>query len=240
MYQFKILFRLEKNFLPREMDRLMISFLKSATQQYSQDFYDALYDKSKSIIKSYVFSYYLPGARFCENKIELNKNEFTLFFSDADQIELLKFFNSFQKMRYRLYPMDGNSMQLVSIYMQKINEIQDNEIVIKFQSPLIVRSHNSMDNTDIYYTHEMAGFAETAKDNVRFFVKKLGIPVSVDDFSIEVIKGKKVVVPVFGRNVDASLGLFKLKGSCQLLNILLLAGAGARRSEGHGKFLVIG
>ena len=45
---------------------------------------------------------------------------------------------------------------------------------------------------------------------------------------------------MFGRNTDASLGVFKLTGSVQLLNVLLLAGLGARRSEGHGKFEVVG
>ena len=54
------------------------------------------------------------------------------------------------------------------------------------------------------------------------------------------LKGKKVVIPVFGRNTDASLGIFKLTGSRQLLNILLLSGLGSRRSEGHGKFEVVG
>lgn len=240
MFQYKMQFRLEKNFLPREIDRVMVSFLKAATQKYSQEFYEELYDKSKSIIKNFVFSYYLPGAKFCENRIELSKNEFTLFFSDVDQTELLHFFNAFQGMRYKSYPMNGNSMQLVSMRMQKLDEIEDNEIIIKFQSPLIVRRHNPTDNTDIYYTCEMDGFQEALKDNVEIFVEKLGIAVSVDDFSIEVIKGKKVVSPVFGRNTDASLGIFRLKGSCQLLNILLLAGLGVRRSEGHGKFIVIG
>lgn len=240
MFQFKMQFRLEKNFLPRELDRVIVSFLKASTQKYSQEFYEGLYDKSKSIIKSFVFSYYLPGAKFCEDKIHLDKNEFTLFFSDANQTELLKFFNAFQGMKYKAYPMNGNSMQLVSMRMQELDEIQDNEIVIKFQSPVIVRRHNADDNSDIYYTCEMDGFQEALKDNVRIFAEKLGIAVSVDDFSIEVIKGKKIVTPVFGRNTDASLGIFKLKGSCQLLNILLAAGLGARRSEGHGKFIVMG
>ena len=45
---------------------------------------------------------------------------------------------------------------------------------------------------------------------------------------------------MFGRNTDASLGIFKLTGSCQLLNVLYLAGMGVRRSEGHGKFEIIG
>lgn len=240
MYHFKITFKLEKNVLPREMDRLLVSFLKASTQNYSQDFYEQLYDKSKSIIKRYSFSYYLPGAKFHDDKIELDKNEFTMFFSDVDQVEQLQFFNAFQAMKFKKYPMNGNSMQLVSISMQRLDEIKDNDIIIKIQSPLIVRQHNSDDNSDKYYTCEMDGFENALKDNVKILIDRLDLPLSVDDFSIEVVKGRKVVVPVFGRNVDASLGIYKLTGSRELLNALQMLGLGVRRSEGHGKFEVIG
>ncbi len=108
------------------------------------------------------------------------------------------------------------------------------------QSPLIVRRHNSEDNSDIYYTCEMEGFEKALKENIDIFLNRMGMDAVTENFSIQVIKGKKVVVPVFARNTDASLGVYKLTGSCQLLNILYLAGLGVRRSEGKGKFQVIG
>lgn len=240
MYQYKLTFKLENNWLPKETDKLIVSFFKASAQAYSQEFYDKLYDKSQSVIKGYTFSYYLPGAKFGNDKVELSGDEFSLFFSDVDEQELLYFFNAFQLMKYKSYPMNGNSMRLVSIYVQKLDEITDNEIVIRMQSSLIVRRHNSEDNSDIYYTCETEGFGKALKENVEIFLEKMGLDVSAEDFSIQLIKGKKVVVPVFGRNTDASIGIFKLTGSCKLLNILYLAGMGARRSEGHGKFELIG
>ncbi len=240
MYQYKLTFILEKNWLPREIDRLLVSFLKASAQSYSQDFFMRLYDKSRSVIKSFTYSYFLPGAEFGKERIILSQNEFSLFFSDADQQELLYFFNAFQLMKYKKYPMDGNSMQLVSVYMQKLNEIRENEIVIKMQSPLIVRNHNSENNQDIYYTYDSEGFQQALKENIEIFLSRMGFMFTTDHFSIQTIKGKKVVVPVFGRNTDASIGIFKLTGSCQLLNTLYQTGMGVRRSEGHGKFEVIG
>lgn len=240
MYHFKLQFKLENEYLPCSMDKLIVSFLKAATVNYDKEMYAELYDKSKSIIKQYTYSYYLPGAEFKDGRIELNKKEFSLFFSDANQSELLHFFNAFQLMKFKKYPIKNNSMMLLSIQMQKINDIKDNEIIVKIQSPLIVRKHNSDDNSDIYYTCGMDGFEEALKDNVRIFIEKTGINLETDDFSIQTIKGKKVVVPVFGRNTDASIGIYKLRGSCRLLNILCLAGIGVRRSEGHGKFEIIG
>lgn len=240
MYQYKLIFKLEKNWLPKEIDKLLVSFLKASAQSYSQDFYMRLYDKSRSVMKSFTFSYFLPGAEFGKERITLSKDEFSLLFSDADQQELLYFFNAFQFMKHKKYPMNGNSMRLVSIYMQKLNEIKENEIVIKMQSPLIVRNHDSEKNQDTYYTCCSDGFEQALKENVAIFLDRMGIMLSEDHFSIQVIKGKKVVVPVFGRNTDASVGIFKLTGSSRLLNILYQAGLGTRRSEGRGKFEVIG
>ncbi len=240
MYQYKLTFKLEKNWLPKEIDRLLVSFLKASAQSYSQDFYMRLYDKGRSIMKSYTYSYFLPGAEFGKERITLSKNEFSLFFSDADEQELLYFFNAFQLMKQKKYPMDGNSMRLVSLYMQKLNEIKENEIVIRMQSPLIVRNHDSERNQDVYYTCCSEGFEQALKENIDIFLDRMGMALTTDLFSIQVIKGKKVVTPVFGRNTDASIGIFKLTGSCRLLNVLYQAGLGARRSEGHGKFEVIG
>lgn len=241
MYQYKLTFELEHSWLPRETDRLIVSFLKASAQAYSQEFYEKLYDKGKSVIKSYTYSCFFPGARFHQEKIELESDTFSLFFSDADPQELLSFFNAFQLMKRKKYPMNGNSMILVSIQMQRLNEIKENEIVIRMLSPLIVRRHNSENNTDIYYTCEMEGFDKALRENTAIFLDRMGMgDIMADDFSIQTIKGKKVVIPVFGRNIDASLGIFKLTGPCRLLNILYQAGIGVRRSEGRGKFEVIG
>ena len=139
MYQIKLRFKLEFPFLPKEMDRLFTSFLKAATKNISEDLYQRLYDKSRSIMKAFTYSYYLPGAKFTDDKILLDKNEFMVFFTDADDKEFLYLFNAFQTMKFRHYSMNKNSMQLISVYIQNINDITDDEIIIKMQSQLLER-----------------------------------------------------------------------------------------------------
>ena len=151
----------------------------------------------------------------------------------------MMFFIAFQGMKYQKYPMAGNSMQLVSMYIQNMNEIKDDEIIIRMSSPLIVRRHNSDDNSDKYYVYNTDGFEQALRENTDIFIDRMNIPVKSDSFGIEPIKAKKVVIPVFGRNTDASLGIFKLKGDRDLLNLLYMAGIGARRSEGKGKFDIL-
>ncbi len=238
--QYKLNFRLEKNFLPKEIDRVIVSFLKAAVQSYSLEMFERLYTKSRSVMKTYCFSYYLPGAKYVKDRIDLDDNSFTLYFSDADFQELLIFFNCFQNMRYIKYPMASNSMELVSVSVQNLPDITENEIIIKMQSPLVVRRHNSLDNTDIYFTFDMEGFAEALKENIDIFIERMGISLSTEGFSIIPVKARKIVKPVFGKNVDASIGIFKLTGSVELLNMLHMAAMGVRRSSGNGQFRVIG
>ena len=78
MFRLKLEFRMEKPELPREMDSLMVSFLKASLQNYSQELYEAFYEEHKSVLKNYAFSFFLPGARFEKEKIFLNKNHFTI------------------------------------------------------------------------------------------------------------------------------------------------------------------
>lgn len=239
MFRLKLEFRMEKPELPAKMDSLMVSFLKASLQNYSQEMYEAFYGEHKSVLKNYAFSFFLAGARFEKEKIVLNKKTFTMLFSDADLGEAIHFFNAFKKMRGKQYPMNANSMELISVRTKKCREITDHEIVVKMLSSLVVREHNPEDNTDIYYTYDQPGFAETLKENVENFLKKKNIPLSTEGFSIEPVKGKKIVANVFSRSVDANIGIYKLTGAPELLNYLYLSGLGSRRSQAHGLFEVM-
>lgn len=239
MFQLKLDFTLENPELPLELDRLLVSFIKASTNNYSTELYESLYDKTKSVMKSFTFSYFLPGASFKKDKILLKDNRFTMFFSNADLAQMILFFNSFQTMKFHNYPMKNNSMTLTSVRTQKLQEIKETEIIIKLQSSLIVRRHDVEKNKDHYYTCNDSEFEIVLKENINFFLQKLSIPISTDGFTISPVREKKIVSNVFGRKVDASIGIYKLCGSPELLNFLYQAGMGTRRSEGHGKFEII-
>ena len=239
MIQLKLEFQLEKQELPRDLDRLMVSFLKASLQNYSEELFNEMYDKSKSIIKPYTYAYYLPGAKFSTDRINLNENRFNMFFSDADMGQFIHFFNAFKLMKKKKYPMDKNSMKLMSVQSMERNPIKDNEAVIKMTSSLIVRKHLKDGNKDTYFTFDQEGFSDALRENITIFLEKLNIPMSAQGFSIVPVKGKKVVADVFGRKVDANIGVYKITGDVQLLNLLYQVGLGVRRSQGHGKFEII-
>lgn len=239
MTELKLELELEKPELPIEMDRLIVSFFKASLQNYSEELFEKLYTKEKSVLKKFTWSNYFPGAQFTSEKILLKEKKFFINFSTIDMGELLHFYNAFSLMKNVTYHMPYNSMKLVSIKTQEMGEIKDTEIIVKMQSSLIVRRHNVSKNTDIYYSCEDPEFINVAKDNLRIFLQKLDIPMDISDFSITPVKTKKVVTKVFGRWVDGSIGIFKLTGNVELLNLLYAAGVGTRRSEGHGKWEIV-
>ena len=145
----------------------------------------------------------------------------------------------FEKLYNKPYPMNQNSMKLMSLKAQRIPEIKDTELIIKMKSALIVRNHNSEDNSDKYYTCEDAEFEKMVTENLRIFLEKLNLEMDISSFSIMPVKAKKVVTKVWGRPADGSIGIFKITGTLELLNLLRMAGLGSRRSIGHGQWEVI-
>ena len=76
-------------------------------------------------------------------------------------------------------------MKLREVKAKKIPEIKESELIIKMQSSLLARKHDPENNTDIYYTCEDPEFSDTLKDNLKFFLNKIGWDEDVDCFSIE-------------------------------------------------------
>lgn len=52
------------------------------------------------------------------------------------------------------------------------------------QSSLLARKHDPENNTDIYYTCEDPEFSDTLKDNLKFFLNKIGWDEDVDCFRL--------------------------------------------------------
>ena len=51
MQQLKLVFELEKPELPKELDRLLVSFIKAAAESSSQEFFHEMYAKDRSVLK---------------------------------------------------------------------------------------------------------------------------------------------------------------------------------------------
>ena len=84
MTELNLEFEVENPELPLEVDRTGLSFFKASVKNYSSEWFEELYTKKKSVIKTYSWSFFLPEARFGTETIRIRGNKFFILFSDAN------------------------------------------------------------------------------------------------------------------------------------------------------------
>ena len=127
------------------------------------------------------------------------------------------------------YEREGSNIKgLARIYADDIYYVNRKEYVDWAVKALtVIRS--------VWNTFPGEGESEWRESAHKEFIKAGITPKNYLDF----VCSKKVVVNCFGRKIDANIGIYKITGNPELLNILYQSGIGSRRSEGHGKWEVL-
>lgn len=113
-------------------------------------------------------------------------------------------------------------------------------MTIKFDSALLVRTHDREHNRDRFLAFDDMHFDESLTNIVALALERDQLKLSLDKFALHPINAKKTVISHFqDLKVTANMGIFQLEGNPSLLNYLLLAGLGSATGSGHGKFHVI-
>lgn len=233
--QLKIELKLEQKFINQDWRRTMLSFVKHLLQSESEEMYEKFYGKGSTEIKDFNYWTYLPGAKFQGDRIDLCNDEIQLYISSTNQKLLFIFQNAMLKFGKKKYPLAmDNHMWIKRVQVQKTVEIRENEILVEMKSPLVVRRHTK-NEPDKYFLWNEEGFEECLRDNMR-----AKFPNAEELPKVEAIKGKRVIVKAFGRNIPCSLGFFKISGTKEQLNYLYLNGLGGRSGSGFGKPHIIG
>jgi CRISPR-associated endoribonuclease Cas6 len=232
---------LKKNVMSIEYRREILSFIKASLTNYKNgEYFDKFYKENKPLMKPFSFAVMLSGAKFQANQIDINTNSIKVVFSTNDTLTANIFYNAFCQMQFKEYPLaNENTMQLKEVCVDNIFITQD-EIKIKFLSPLCVRSHNKETNKDFYLSYGKSGFEETLKQIIRVQLKEESLPEKlIEGFAIEGISAKKTVIKHFNLTIETTIGMFILKGNPLLLNFLYHGGIGSRKSSGCGLFELI-
>lgn len=231
--QLRLKFLLAQPFLPKQTDRLFVSFIKKAAK--NAGLFEEMFGTNRS--KTFCFSCYLPNPKYIEDKILLSDCCFSVTFSDYSKPDILRLYNGFLRLKDTFYPVAGlNTMMLESISLDRRVKIRTDAVVIKMLSPLIVRKHDVEKNKDTYLAYSDPEFSAILKKNTEHLIKKLGLSFSLDGFSVFPVHCKAVPLRTFSSSTLGNFGLFQLTGSPALLNFLYEAGLGSRRNAGRGKF----
>lgn len=236
--RFKLYFKLEKEEIPIQYRKTIISYFKHSLEEYNQKYYQKYYNGKDPIIKQYAFSAYYKQQKIEKDKIILEDQRLEINITTSDYETGIILYNSFNKQKHKKYSLNNNSMTLENITMANEKEITTEKISVKFQAPLCIRLREN--NKDYYYSYENEKFEETLKINIKEQLKITNMPTEiVDTFTIKPIKAKKVLIKFYEKCIECSTGTFELSGNKELLKYLYKSGIGSKHSAGFGMFQII-
>ena len=225
----KLYFTLENTKMPIDYRRSIISFIKLALSEYSEDEFEKYYNQKDNIIKPYAFSVFFRKPKINGEEIVMEDKKFEMNMTMENYETAITLYNAFNHQKNKKFSISQNSWKLQNIVLIPEKEIKDNKIVIKFQSPLCVRLRE--ENKDYYCSFENEKFEETLKINIKEQLKITNIPIeSVDTLKIAPIKAKKVIIKFYEKQIECSTGIFALEGEIELLKYLYRAGVGSKHS----------
>ena len=231
-------FDLENEHLPIQYRERVLSFIKLSLSEYSIDYFKESYNNKDNTIKPYTFSVFFKSPEFKEDEIIINNKKLDINLSIADYEASIILYNAFNQQKNKKFSLNRNSWTLKNISMLMEKKISSNEIIIKFMSPLVVRSRQNQ--KDFYYSFEYKEFLDILKINIEEQLSITNFPKNiVDTFCLEPIKAKKVIVKFYEKKMETSVGIFKMSGDKELLKYLYEAGLGSRHSAGFGMFEIV-
>lgn len=231
-------FDLENEHLPIQYRECVLSFIKLSLSEYDMEYFKKFYNNKDNIIKPYTFSVFFKSPEFKENEIIINNKKLDINLSIADYEASIILYNAFNQQKNKKFSLNRNSWTLKNISMLMEKKISSNEIIIKFMSPLVVRSRQNQ--KDFYYSFEHKEFLDIIKINIKEQLSITNFPENiVDTFSLEPVKAKKIIVKFYEKKMETSVGIFKMSGDKELLKYLYEAGLGSRHSAGFGMFEIV-
>ncbi len=232
-------FKLDKAELCQDYSPAFVSFMKNAISKYDMQLYENIYENRNKNEKNFCFAIRFHQPKFIDSKIVLQNEFVKMIIHIADMIEGIDFYNAILLQKGISYPFPNeNSIIVENIWVENHKTITSNEILIKMLSPLIVRKHE--EGKDYYMSYEQDEFNKYFSKSVSVMLKNTyNLEIGEDSVMIEPVKAKKTVVNTFRNKITANVGIFRLRGDLQILNLLYALGAGSRRSEGYGCFEVI-
>lgn len=234
----KLIFQLENNILDIQYRKSIISWIKHALQAYDENLFQEIYNNNNK--KTFTFAPILSNPKFDKEKVTMQDNQFSIVFSAYNYIYGLHLYNSFVKQKFQKFSLNQNSMKLTSIIMLKEKEINENEITIKMSSPIICRNHDKTTLKDMYYAYDREEFTKYLKINIEEQLTAENLNTALlNSFEITPINAKKIIIPVYEKMIECSVGIFKLHGNIELLKYLYKAGIGSKKAMGFGLFEII-
>jgi CRISPR-associated endoribonuclease Cas6 len=235
--RFRVKFNLSNEIIPKDKNRVILSFLKTAYSKYDMDYYKSLYEENQPKRKSFTFSTYMPQAKFLQDEIIIPSCSFDLEFSSYDNYDSLIFYNSIVGILNKSIDIKGNSITAKNIINLKEKPIFNDYAKFKTLSPISIREHNGDNKTTWYHLLDTQKGKDIFLHNIKIqALDQFGdkAKYDLDDLKLSVIKTKEVRVKHYDIVIPSNLAIIEIQAKPYLLDYFYKAGVCSQRSSGFG------
>lgn len=236
--RYKLYFDLENENISIQYRKSILSFIKKSIQEYNEEEYKKFYNQKDNIIKPFTFAAFFRDSKFEGDNILVKSKTAELNFSANDYNTGVIFYNAFNHQKNQKFSLNNNSMTLRKIILLPEKKVNDEQVNIKFLSPLVVRER--IDEKDFYYSFKDDKFLEILKLNVKIQLQISDLSEDiVNSLKLEPIQARKTIIKFYEKQIETSIGSFKLSGDKQLIEYLYKTGFGSKHSAGFGMFEIM-
>lgn len=235
--RFNVELLLENEIIPKDKNRIILSFLKHNFSLHDKNYYYQLYEATPNKIKSFTFSLYMGNCKFLREEILIPDKRIILNFSTYDMHDGITFYNAIMGNKGREYLIKNNTITISRIHLNKEKPITDNDLEYKVLSPILVREHTG-DNCKTWYhsLNDIKG-QEVFMNNLKYQLKNVfgeSKILDIEEVAIEVLNNKEVKVKHYGIEVLGNICNLKVKAKPYILDYIYKSGVGSQKSSGFG------
>ncbi len=235
--RFNVEISINQENIPKDKNRIIISFLKHNYENLDEKYYKSLYEKEKNKIKSFTFSLYMSNCKFTREEIIIPDKKIILNFASNDMKDGLYFYNSILENKGKAYGIKGISLTVDRINLVKEKIIVNNQAIYTSMSPVVVREHKADNKKTWYYSLNDEKGRQIFIENIKYqLLNEFGEERKFDiaEIEFEILNNKEVKVKHYGIEVLSNICRLKIKGKPYILDYLYKSGIGSRRSQGFG------
>lgn len=236
----KVIGNIDKEKMPLSYRTMVMSFIKKAIELGDKECFKELYyykDKKNKKIKPFCFSVYLNDFKIINDQVQVN-GDISITISTADYNLGIVLYNGLLKIKEHSY----KDITFIKnrVILEKESKVTTKEAIFKTLSPIYIKDKNnkvlSPDNPK--YVEELNYISNLLLKTYRGYGLTESLEFTPLQMKKTVIKEK---IKDFIKNsnkefiyINGYLGIFKLKGNIEDLQLLMELGIGFRRSEGFG------
>lgn len=235
--RFNAVLTLSNENIPKDKNRVILSYLKHIYESYDKDYYKSLYEDEENKKKQFTFSLYMPNCKFTREEIIIPEKKIVLNFSTADMKDGIFFYNAILAGRRKPYDIKGNSITATNINMNNEKVITDNHATYRAMSPVVVREHKGDNDKTWYHSLNEERGKEIFLKNLKYQLLDIfgeERKLDIEEIEFQVIGNKEVKVKHYGIEVLSNICKLRIYAKPYILDYLYKSGIGSRKSSGFG------